>query len=138
FGGQFTTYVLTGGFLFTGFLLGLSFVLGAALIIYYKQYSEGYEDKKSYNILQEVGMSKQQVKKTINSQIVLVFFMPIAMAVLHFCVALVMLKQMLFLFGVLDTNLIYLVSALTIAVIIVIYFTIYRITSKTYYNIIER
>lgn len=133
-----STHVLTGGFLFTGFLLGLSFVLGAALIIYYKQYSEGYEDKKSYNILQEVGMSKQQVKKTINSQIVLVFFMPIAMAVLHFCVALVMLKQMLFLFGVLDTNLIYLVSALTIAVIIVIYFTIYRITSKTYYNIIER
>lgn len=133
-----STYVLTGGFLFTGFLLGLSFVLGAALIIYYKQYSEGYEDKKSYNILQEVGMSKQQVKKTINSQIVLVFFMPIAMAVLHFCVALVMLKQMLLLFGVLDTNLIYLVSAMTIAVIIVIYFTIYRITSKTYYNIIER
>ncbi|HEL0614651.1 TPA: ABC transporter permease [Streptococcus equi subsp. zooepidemicus] len=133
-----STYVLTGGFLFTGFLLGLSFVLGAALIIYYKQYSEGYEDKKSYNILQEVGMSKQQVKKTINSQIVLVFFMPIAMAVLHFCVALVMLKQMLLLFGVLDTNLIYLVSAMTIAVIIIIYFTIYRITSKTYYNIIER
>lgn len=133
-----STYVLTGGFLFTGFLLGLSFVLGAALIIYYKQYSEGYEDKKSYNILQEVGMSKQQVKKTINSQIVLVFFMPIAMAVLHFCVALVMLKQMLLLFGVVDTNLIYLVSAMTIAVIIVIYFTIYRITSKTYYNIIER
>ena len=133
-----STYVLTGGFLFTGFLLGLSFVLGAALIIYYKQYSEGYEDKKSYNILQEVGMSKQQVKKTINSQIVLVFFMPIAMAVLHFCVAMVMLKQMLFLFGVVDTNLIYLVSAMTIAVIIVIYFTIYRITSKTYYNIIER
>lgn len=133
-----STYVLTGGFLFTGFLLGLSFVLGAALIIYYKQYSEGYEDKQSYNILQEVGMSKQQVKKTINSQIVLVFFMPIAMAVLHFCVALVMLKQMLLLFGVLNTSLIYLVSAMTIAVIIVIYFTIYRITSKTYYNIIER
>ncbi|HEL1260393.1 ABC transporter permease [Streptococcus equi subsp. zooepidemicus] len=133
-----STYVLTGGFLFTGFLLGLSFVLGAALIIYYKQYSEGYEDKKSYNILQEVGMSKQQVKKTINSQIVLVFFMPIAMAVLHFCVALVMLKQMLLLFGVLNTSLIYLVSAMTIGVIIVIYFTIYRITSRTYYNIIER
>lgn len=133
-----STYVLTGGFLFTGFLLGLSFVLGATLIIYYKQYSEGYEDKKSYNILQEVGMSKQQVKKTINSQIVLVFFMPIAMAVLHFCVALVMLKQMLLLFGVLNTSLIYLVSAMTIGVIIVIYFTIYRITSRTYYNIIER
>lgn len=133
-----STYVLTGGFLFTGFLLGLSFVLGAALIIYYKQYSEGYEDKKSYNILQEVGMSKQQVKKNINSQIVLVFFMPIAMAVLHFCVALVMLKQMLLLFGVLNTSLIYLVSAMTIGVIIVIYFTIYRITSRTYYNIIER
>ncbi len=88
----------TGGFLFTGFLLGISFLLGAALIIYYKQYSEGHEDKKSYKILQEVGMSQQTVKKTIDSQTLLVFFMPLAMATLHFVVALVMLKQMLMMF----------------------------------------
>ncbi|MGT2935467.1 FtsX-like permease family protein [Streptococcus castoreus] len=131
-------YAITGGFLFTGFLLGLSFILGAALIIYYKQYSEGHEDKKSYQILQEVGMSKQQVKETINSQILLVFFMPIVMAVLHFCVALIMIKQILLLFGVVDSNLIYLVSATTIGVIICLYFIIYKMTSRTYYRIIER
>ncbi|MGT2887342.1 FtsX-like permease family protein [Streptococcus didelphis] len=131
-------YGLYGGFMFTGFLLGLSFILGAALIIYYKQYSEGKQDKKSYRILQEVGMDQKQVKKTINSQIILVFFMPITMAVLHFSVAMVMLKQMLLMFGVTNTNLIYLISAITILVIILIYFVIYKLTSKTYYNIIER
>lgn len=132
------TYALSGGFLFTGFLLGFSFILGAALIIYYKQYSEGHEDQKSYKILQEVGMSKEQVKKTINSQILLVFFMPITLAVVHFCAALVMLRQMLLLFGVLDSVLIYLVSAATIAIIICLYFIIYKVTSRTYYRIIER
>lgn len=127
-----------GGFLFTGFLLGISFLLGAALIIYYKQYSEGHEDKKSYTILQEVGMDKSQVKKTINSQVILVFFMPIVMAIIHFLAALTMLKQMLLLFGVMDNSLIYSVSAISIIVIMMIYFLIYKITSKTYYKIIER
>ncbi|CAM4078505.1 ABC transporter permease [Streptococcus penaeicida] len=131
-------YAISGGFLFTGFILGLSFILGAALIIYYKQYTEGHLDKKSYKILQEVGMSKQQVKKTINSQLLLVFFTPIAFAVLHYIVASVMLNQMLLLFGVTNSPMIYLVSSLTILVIISIYFLIYRLTSRTYYKIIER
>lgn len=131
-------YVISGGFLFTGFILGLSFILGAALIIYYKQYTEGHLDKKSYKILQEVGMSKKQVKKTINSQLLLVFFTPIVFAVLHYMVASVMLNQMLLLFGVTNSPMIYLVSSLTILVIISIYFLIYRLTSRTYYKIIER
>lgn len=128
----------TGGFLFTGFLLGISFLLGAALIIYYKQYSEGHEDKKSYKILQEVGMSQQAVKKTINSQTLLVFFMPLAMATLHFVVALVMLKQMLLMFGVLSSGMIYTVSGITLLAVTLIYFVIYKWTSRTYYRIIER
>ncbi len=128
----------TGGFLFTGFLLGISFLLGAALIIYYKQYSEGYEDKKSYKILQEVGMSQQAVKKTINSQTLLVFFMPLAMATLHFVVALVMLKQMLMMFGVVSSSMIYTVSGITLLAVALIYFVIYKWTSRTYYRIIER
>ncbi|HEP1822355.1 TPA: FtsX-like permease family protein [Streptococcus suis] len=128
----------TGGFLFTGFLLGISFLLGAALIIYYKQYSEGYEDKKSYKILQEVGMSQQAVKKTINSQTLLVFFMPLAMATLHFVVALVMLKQMLMMFGVVSSSMIYMVSGITLLAVALIYFIIYKWTSRTYYRIIER
>ncbi|MFM9349344.1 ABC transporter permease [Streptococcus uberis] len=131
-------YVITGGFLFTGFLLGLSFILGAALIIYYKQYTEGHLDKKSYTILQEVGMSIDQIKKAINSQLLVVFFMPISLAILHFSAAMVMIKQMLLLFGVTDVHMIYNVSALTISLIILIYYVIYKLTSKTYYKIIER
>ena len=127
-----------GGFLFTGFLLGISFLLGAALIIYYKQYSEGHEDKKSYKILQEVGMSQQTVKKTIDSQTLLVFFMPLAMATLHFVVALVMLKQMLMMFGVVSSSMIYTVSGITLLAVALIYFVIYKWTSRTYYRIIER
>ena len=128
----------TGGFLFTGFLLGISFLLGAALIIYYKQYSEGHEDKKSHKILQEVGMSQQTVKKTIDSQTLLVFFMPLAMATLHFFVALVMLKQMLMVFGVVSSSMIYTVSGITLLAVALFYFIIYKWTSRTYYRIIER
>ncbi|HEL1850432.1 TPA: FtsX-like permease family protein [Streptococcus suis] len=128
----------TGGFLFTGFLLGISFLLGAALIIYYKQYSEGHEDKKSYKILQEVGMSQKAVKKTINSQTLTVFFMPLVMATLHFVIALIMLKQMLLSFGVTSSLMIYIVSGITLLAVTLIYFVIYKWTSRTYYRIIER
>ncbi|MEG3264896.1 FtsX-like permease family protein [Streptococcus suis] len=127
-----------GGFLFTGFLLGISFLLGAALIIYYKQYSEGHEDKKSYKILQEVGMSAAAVKETINSQTLLVFFMPLAMATLHFVISLVMLKQMLLIFGVTSSLMIYTVSGITLLAVALIYYVIYKWTSRTYYRIIER
>ncbi|HEM6467621.1 ABC transporter permease [Streptococcus suis] len=128
----------TGGFLFTGFLLGISFLLGAALIIYYKQYSEGHEDKKSYKILQEVGTSQKAVKKTINSQTLTVFFMPLVMATLHFVIALIMLKQMLLSFGVTSSLMIYTVSGITLLAVTLIYFVIYKWTSRTYYRIIER
>lgn len=131
-------YQVFGGLLFTGVLLGSSFILGLALIIYYKQYSEGHEDKKSYRILQEVGMSEGQVKKTINSQIILVFFMPLVFAALNFVMAIPMLKQMLLVFGVTSSNLVYLVSLITVALIALIYFIIYRLTSRTYYRLIER
>ncbi|MDG3131928.1 FtsX-like permease family protein [Streptococcus suis] len=128
----------TGGFLFAGFILGISFLLGAALIIYYKQYSEGHEDKKSYKVLQEIGMSEKAVKKTINSQVLMVFFMPLIMATVHFMIALVMLKQMLLMFGVTSSHLIYIVSGSTILGICIMYYLIYKWTSRTYYRIIER
>lgn len=129
---------VTGGFLFVGFLLGVAFLLGAALIIYYKQLSEGTEDKRSYKILQEVGMSFADVKKSINSQILFVFFMPLVVAILHYMVALPLLKKLLLLFGVQGDVLIYGVSAITVAIIVVIYFIIYKVTSRTYYKLIER
>ncbi len=137
---EYRTQVLqmSGGFLFTGFVLGIAFLLGAALIIYYKQLSEGTQDKRSYKILQEVGMSLNQVKKTINSQIILVFFMPLLVAIVHFVFALPILRKLLLFFGVTGDQFIYTVCGLTILGILIIYFIIYKLTSRTYYKIIER
>ncbi|KXT76538.1 FtsX-like permease family protein [Streptococcus sp. DD12] len=132
------TYQIYGGFVFTGFMLGISFMLGAALIIYYKQYSEGQEDRRSYQILQEVGMSSQSIKKAISAQTLFVFFGPLTMAILHFLAALVLIKQVLLLFGVMDSQMVYWVSGLTILLIGTLYYLIYRFTSRTYYRIIAR
>lgn len=128
----------TGGFLFTGFLLGTAFLLSAALIIYYKQYSEGHEDKRSYRILQEVGLSAKAVKKTIQSQVLTIFFMPLIMAVVHFLVALVAIKELLAGFGLDSSSLIYTVSGLVILGVMVTYFIIYKVTSRVYYKIVAR
>lgn len=131
-------YAIFGGMLFTGVLLGAAFLLGAALIIYYKQYSEGQEDKKSYKILQEVGMSTVDIKKTISSQTLLVFFMPLGLATLHYIVAIPMLRQMLLFFGVSSGQLVYQVAGLTTLSIGIVYFFIYKVTSRTYYKLVER
>ncbi len=131
-------YQIYGGFVFTGFMLGLSFMLGAALIIYYKQYSEGQEDRRSYQILQEVGMSSHAVKKVINAQTLFVFFAPLTLAVIHFIVALSLIKQILLFFGVMDSSMVYWVSGLTILLIGSLYYVIYRFTSRTYYKLIAR
>ncbi|WEV60331.1 ABC transporter permease [Streptococcaceae bacterium ESL0729] len=128
----------TGSFLFIGFTLGVTFILGAALIIYYKQVSEGAQDKRNYKILQEVGLSKDEVASTIKSQVVMVFFMPIALAIMHFTFAFVMIKKLLAIFGVTNGGLILMVSLLTIFVVALIYYLIYKLTSKVYYNIVER
>ena len=129
---------LTGGFLFIGFMLGITFILGAALIIYYKQLSEGAEDKRSYRILQEIGLTKKEVKKAIDSQVLIVFFMPIVVSIIHFSAAFLMIEKLIKLFGVSNTSSIATVSLITIAIISVIYYLIYRKTSKIYYHIVER
>ena len=129
---------LTGGFLFIGFMLGITFILGAALIIYYKQLSEGAEDKRIYRILQEIGLTKKEVKKAIDSQVLIVFFMPIVVSIIHFSAAFLMIEKLIKLFGVSNTSSIATVSLITIAIISVIYYLIYRKTSKIYYHIVER
>lgn len=127
-----------GGFVFIGFVLGMSFILGAALIIYYKQLSEGAQDKRSFKILQEVGLSKIEVQKTIKSQVRMIFFLPLLITVLHFAGAYLMVEKMVMLFGVTDTKLTMIVSLITIASVIAIYYLIYKATSKVYYKIVER
>lgn len=131
-------FEITGGFLFTGFLLGSVFLLGAGVIIYYKQLSEGQEDKKNYQILQEIGLDKSDVKKTINSQIILIFFIPLVLAIIHFIFMIPILKKLLYVITDPQEDLIYLVSLGTIIVILIIYYSIYKLTSRTYYKLVRR
>ena len=121
-----------------GFVLGISFIAGCALIIYYKQLSEGAQDQRDYRILQEIGLSKAEVARTIRSQVKLIFFLPLVVAVIHFAFAYVMLSKIIGLFGITDTNLILSVSALVIGAVGLLYFLIYKLTSQTYYRIVER
>ena len=127
-----------GAFVFIGLVLGISFILGAALIIYYKQLSEGVQDKRSFKILQEVGLSKEQVSKTIKSQVSMIFLLPIAMTIVHFSFAYIMISKLIEIFGIMDSQLILWVSLVTIAALAFIYWLIYKGTSRVYYNIVEK
>ncbi|WP_285011709.1 ABC transporter permease [Lactococcus formosensis] len=127
-----------GAFVFIGLVLGISFVLGAALIIYYKQLSEGVQDKRSFKILQEVGLSKDQVSKTIKSQVSMIFLLPIAMTIVHFSFAYIMISKLIGIFGIMDSQLILWVSLGTIAALAFVYWLIYKGTSRVYYNIVEK
>ena len=127
-----------GGFFFIGLFLGSLFLMAAVLIVYYKQVSEGYEDAKSFLILQQVGMSQPEVKATIQSQIMSVFFLPLMAAACHTAGAFPMTKKILMLFGLSNTGLFLLCSVATLLVFAVVYFLIYRLTAREYYRIVKR
>ena len=131
-------YTLNGGLLFLGIFLGFIFLVGAGMIIYYKQMSEGYEDKERFEIMQKVGMSRKEVKFAIRRQILMVFFLPLLMAVLHIIMAFPMISRLLGLLGMMNTELYILCTAGTIVVFAVIYAAIYMCTAKSYYKIVER
>lgn len=131
-------YTLNGGLLFLGIFLGFIFLVGAGMIIYYKQMSEGYEDKERFEIMQKVGMSRKEVKSAIRRQILMVFFLPLLMAVLHIIMAFLMISRLLGLLGMMNTELYILCTAGTIVVFAVIYAAIYMCTAKSYYKIVER
>lgn len=126
------------GFIFIGFILGISFILGAALIIYYKQLSEGTQDRQSFKILQEVGLSQAEVKKTIKTQVRMIFFLPILVSIVHFGFAYNMIVKIENLFGVQDSSLLLEFSSLTIVSVAGLYWIIYKLTSRVYYRIVER
>lgn len=131
-------FSLYGGLFFLGMFLGLLFLLGTALIIYYKQVSEGYEDARRFSIMQKVGMSRQEVKGSIHSQIILVFFLPLLTAVLHLTFAFPMLRRILALLDLANFQLILLSTIGCAAVFAVVYFLIYACTARTYYKIVAQ
>lgn len=128
---------LYGGLFFLGMFLGLLFLLGTALIIYYKQVSEGYDDARRFSIMQKVGMSHREVKRSIHSQILLVFFLPLLTAVIHLCFAFPMLQKILLIMGLADVSVIFLSTLGCVAVFALAYLAIYAVTARTYYNIVE-
>lgn len=129
-------YQIYGGFLFLGLFLGILFLMITVLIIFYKQISEGYDDKERFSIMEKVGMSNDEVKATIRSQVRTVVFLPILMAAIHVGMAFPMIKRLLSLFGLSNTALFAGCMAGTILVFALIYLLVFLKTSKTYYKIV--
>lgn len=127
---------LVGGFLFLGIFLGIVFTFAAALIIYYKQISEGYYDKDKFEIMQKVGMSKSEVKKTIRKQVLMVFFVPLVMAGIHILAAFQMITRLLQVFMMYNVTLFALCTLGTFVVFAVIYAIVYAVTAREYYKIV--
>ena len=130
-------FSLYGGLFFLGILLGIVFLFAAVLMIYYKQISEGYEDQARFDIMQRVGMTRREIRKSINSQILTVFFLPLLTAGVHLAFAFPLIYKMLILFGVMDLHLLILTTASCYLVFAVLYTAVYRITSGAYYGIVS-
>ena len=131
-------YGLAGGFLFLGIFLGTIFLMATVLIIYYKQISEGYEDKARFEIMQKVGLSREEVRASIRSQVLMVFFLPIAVAAVHILFDFNMVEKLLTLFQVYNTTLTALCTLGTVLVFFLVYGAVYLLTARTYYKIVER
>lgn len=129
-------YNFYGGFLLIGIFLGIIFLMATVLIIYYKQISEGYDDRERYQIMQKVGMSKKEVRQSIRSQVLLVFFLPLIMAVIHLAFAFKIITRLLSVLNLTNISLFFMYTVGTVAVFAVIYVIIYSITAREYYKII--
>ena len=130
-------YSLFGGLFYIAIILSIVFIIAAVLIIYYKQISEGYEDRARFDIMQKVGMTKREIKRSINSQLLTVFFMPLAAAGLHLAFAFPMIKRILMLFNLNNPMLFAMTTIISFAAFAVAYTIVYKITSNAYYGIVS-
>lgn len=129
-------HTLYGGIFFLGIFLGTMFLMVTVMIIFYKQTSEGYDDKERYEIMEKVGMSNAEVKKSIQSQVRMVFFLPIVTAAIHVAAAFPMLRRLLVMFNLTDTQLMIECMIGTLLVFLAIYYLVFKLTSRTYYKIV--
>lgn len=130
-------YSLYGSLFFIGLYLGSMFLIATVLIIYYKQISEGFDDRQRYQIMQKVGMGKREVRRSIRSQILLVFFLPLAAAVLHTAVAFQVVDKLLQMLGLVNTPLFFGCTAATVLVFALFYVAVFGITAREYYKIVN-
>ncbi len=133
---RFDFYATYGGLFFLGVMLSIVFILGAVLILYYKQISEGYEDQARFEIMQKVGMTKQDIRKTVNSQLLMVFFLPLLLAGVHLGFAFPFIYRLLMLFNLSNLPLLLGTTAVSYLAFAALYIAVYRATSNGYYKIV--
>jgi len=129
--------LMYGGLFFIGLFLGLLFIMATVLIIYYKQIVEGYDDKERFEIMQKVGMSHSEIKKSIHSQVLMVFFLPLITAVIHLAFAFKVITKLLLLLNLANVQLFALCAVITIFVFAVLYSIVYALTARMYYKIVS-
>ena len=130
-------YGTYGSLFFIGIILSVLFICAAVLIIYYKQLCEGYEDQPRFAIMQKVGMTAADIRRSVNSQLLTVFFLPLAGAALHMTFAFPMIRRMLLLFRLTNTGLFVATVLISFAVLAVVYTLVYKATSNAYYRIVK-
>ncbi len=130
-------YALYGGLLFVGIFFVILFLVNTVLIMYFKQVSEGYEDRARYEIMRKVGMSDEEVRATINRQVLIVFFLPLLMALLHIFAATNILTQIVSSFAMINNTLTLTCIAISVAVYSLVYIFAFRATARTYYKIVK-
>ena len=126
-----------GGLFFLGIIFGGVFLLAAVLIMYYKQISEGYDDRARFDILRKVGMNDRDIRRAVNSQVLTVFFAPLIASGIHMAFAFPMLTKLLGLFGMMDTGFLAVVTLICYGVFAAVYILVYAITSSSYYRIVS-
>ena len=130
-------FALYGSLFFIGHYLGIMFLVATVLIIYYKQISEGYDDRERYQIMQKVGMGKREVRRSIRSQVLMVFFLPLVMAVVHIAVAFNVIDKLLAMLGLVNTPLFLACTAATVLVFALFYVAVFAVTAREYYKIVN-
>ena len=130
-------YMLYGGLFFIGIFLGTLFLMGTVLIIYYKQITEGYDDQKRFVIMQQVGMDQAEVKRTIRSQVLMVFFLPLVTAGIHVLFAFKMISKLLGVFNLTNIALFAWCCVGTFIVFGLFYGLVYACTARVYYKIVS-
>ncbi len=131
-------YATFGGFFFIGIMLSVIFLVAAVLIIYYKQISEGFEDAGRFDIMRKLGMTRKDIRKSIDSQMLTVFYLPILFAVLHMSFAFPMIRKLILLFGVTNLKLLIFTTSISIIICGIFYLIIYRLTSNVYFDIVSK
>lgn len=130
-------YEMYGSLFFLGILLGIVFLFATVLIIYYKQISEGYEDRSKFEIMQKVGMTEREIKKSVNSQVLTVFFLPLVTAGIHTAFAFPLISRIMLLFGAVNISLLIWTTAACFMIFGFFYIIVYRMTSHAYLKLVS-